>query len=98
MEDKLSIEEVRHVASLARIGIEDDEIASYQVKLKQILNEIEKIQDVVNYDEEFMITPIDHECDLREDKIGDMLTVEEALKNVPRKSGNYVEVPVVINE
>ena len=42
MEDKLTKEEVMHVAKLARIEIDDDELAMYQVKLKQILNEIEK--------------------------------------------------------
>ena len=38
MEDKLTKEEVMHVAKLARIEIDDDELAMYQVKLKQILN------------------------------------------------------------
>lgn len=35
MEDKLSREEVLHVAHLARIEIDEEEIAMYQVKLKK---------------------------------------------------------------
>ena len=46
MEDKLSREEVLHVAHLARIEIDEEELAMYQVKLKQLLNEIEKINEV----------------------------------------------------
>ena len=50
MEDKLTKEEVMHVAKLARIEIDDDELAMYQVKLKQILNEIEKINEAIKFD------------------------------------------------
>ena len=48
MEEKLTREEVLHVANLARIEIDEDEIAMYQVKLKQLLNEIEKIDKEIN--------------------------------------------------
>ena len=82
MEDKLTKEEVMHVAKLARIEIDDDELAMYQVKLKQILNEIEKI----------------NECSLRADEEGEMLNPKEVLKNAPRHNGNYISVPVVIGE
>lgn len=98
MEDKLTKEEVMHVASLAHIEISAEELANYQVKLKQLLNEVEKIKDVKNYDEDIMIAPPTNECALRDDVVGPMLEPAVALKNTPRKSGNYIEVPVVINE
>lgn len=98
MENKLSVEEVKHVAKLARIGLDDAEIPSYQIELKQILNEIEKMNNVLNNDNEFLISPVDFECPLREDKVGDMLDIVTVMKNVPHKNGNYIEVPVVINE
>ena len=56
MEDKLTKEEVMHVAKLARIEIDDDELAMYQVKLKQILNEIEKINEVKLYDDDTLVS------------------------------------------
>ena len=40
MEDKLTKEEVLHVAKLARIDITEEEIEKYQVELKQLLNEV----------------------------------------------------------
>ena len=51
MKDKLSREEVLHVAELARIKINEEEIEKYQIELKQLLNEVEKINDVQGYDD-----------------------------------------------
>ena len=45
MEDKLTKEEVMHVAKLARIEIDDDELAMYQVKLKQLLNDLNRLYE-----------------------------------------------------
>ena len=47
MEEKLTREEVLHVAELARIKITEEEIERYQVQLKQLLNDVEKINDVM---------------------------------------------------
>ena len=98
MEEKLTREEVLHVANLARIEIDEEELAMYQVKLKQLLNEIEKINEVEDYDEDLLICPTDNSCALRDDVVGEMLDPKEVLKNAPRHSGNYFSVPVVISE
>ena len=57
MKDKLTKEEVLHVAHLARIKVDDDEIEKYQVELKQLLDDVDKIKEVEGYDEERMIAP-----------------------------------------
>ena len=91
MTDKLTREEVEHVAKLARIRISDSEMEKYQI-------EVEKINDVVGYDDQFLIAPWSDDSTLREDESGEMLEAKEVLLNVPRHSGNYIEVPVVIGE
>ena len=98
MKDKLTKEEVLHVANLARIKISDEELEKYRVELKQLLDEVEKINDVEGYDEERMIAPWSDNTTLREDKSNDMLDPKEVIKNAPKHSGNYIEVPVVIGE
>lgn len=98
MEDKLSREEVLHVADLARIEIDEDELNMYQVKLKQLLNEVEKIKDVEDFDEDILIAPTTNKCSLRKDEEGEMLQPKEVLQNAPRHNGNYFSVPVVISE
>ena len=98
MTDKLTRDEVLHVARLARIKVSEDEIEKYEVELKQILNEVEKINDIKGYDDDMLIAPWSDETTPRKDEETEMLDAKEVLKNVPRNSGNYIEVPVVIGE
>lgn len=100
MTDKLSEEEVLHTAELARIEISKEEVSSYQIKLKKLLDDVDKIKDIKlqSSDGEKLIAPWSTNCVSRSDKEGVMLHPKEVLQNVPNKSGNYIEVPVVINE
>lgn len=98
MEERLTKEEVLRVAHLARIKVGEEEIEKYQIELKKLLNDVDKIKEVTDCDEEQMIAPWSKNSILREDEPGEMLNPKEILKNVPRHSGNYVEVPIVISE
>ena len=98
MKDKLTKEEVLHVAHLARIKVDEDEIEKYQVELQKLLNDVDKIKEVEGYDEERMIAPWSKDTTPREDEAIEMLNPKEVLKNAPKHSGNYIEVPIVISE
>ena len=97
MSNKLSKEEVLHVADLARIKLTDKEVEKYQVELKKLLDDVEKINEVKGYDDDILIAPWEENTKLREDKPGEMLDPKEVLENAPRHSGNYISVPVVIS-
>ena len=59
---KLSINQVRDVAHLARLTLKEEEVMKYQKELGQILTEIEKInQAEVSEDEEMLICPTTNE-------------------------------------
>ena len=96
--DKLSREEVLHVAHLARISLTDEEIEKFRGELKVLMDDIDKIKDVKDYDDEMMYTPIDGNARLREDIVEDMLSAKDATINAPKKNGSFIEVPVMINE
>jgi len=98
MEEKLTREEVLHVAQLAKIKVTEEEIEKYQVELKQLLTDVEKINDVEGYDDDILIANWSSETILREDTQGEMLNPKTVVENAPRHSGNYIEVPVVISE
>lgn len=98
MNDKLSREEVLHVAELAKIKVTEEEIEKFQIELKKILNDVEKINNVKGYDDDILISPWSKEATLREDTQKEMLQPKEVIENAPRHSGNYIEVPVVISE
>ena len=96
--DKLTKEEVLHVADLARIELSEEEIEKYQVQLKQLMNDIDKIKEVKGYDDERMIAPWNSNTKLRKDIQGEMLDTEKVLNNAPHHRGNYISVPTVIND
>ena len=96
--EKLSREEVLHVANLAKIGLSEEEIEKYRVDLKKLMVEVDKIKDIKDFDEELMISPVEYNCDLRPDEEGKMLDYKTVMKNVPHSTGNFVEVPVMLNE
>ena len=83
MEEKLSREEVLHVANLARIKLTEEEIEKYQVE---------------GYDEDILIACWDDFAKLRKDETGNMLDPKQVVENAPHHAGNYIEVPVVIGE
>lgn len=96
MENKLTREEVLHVAHLARIGLSEEEIPKYQISLKQMIDEIDKIRELNDFDDDMMIAPCNNEIDLEKKEV--VVESSDLLKNVPSKKGNFVEVPVIINE
>ena len=48
--DKLSREEVLHVAHLARISLTEEEIEKFRGELKVLMDDIDKIKDVKDYE------------------------------------------------
>ena len=96
--DKLSREEVLHVAHLARISLTEEEIEKFRGDLKVLMDDIDKIKEVEDFDDEMMYTPINDNTRLREDVVGEMLSASDATINAPKKNGSFIEVPVMINE
>ena len=96
--DRLTNEEVMHVANLARINVSDDEIDKYAVDLKKLLNDVDKIKDIELSTKELLVTPVEHQSVLRDDNDTSSVEFSEIKKNVPATTGNFVEVPVMVNE
>lgn len=93
----LSEEEVKHVAHLARIGLNEEEIEKYQKDLYIMIKEVEKIKDIDLNEDKFIFNTTDNKIDLN-NKQPINIEKENLLKNVPSKKGNFIEVPVIINE
>lgn len=93
--DELTREEVLHVAHLARINVSDEDVEKYKVQLKQILNEMEKINEV-DVDGDILISPSNNKNEYRED-VGINSDVD-ILSNAPKKNGNYIEIKRFVND
>lgn len=96
MNRKLTRNEVMHVAHLARINVSEEEIEKYQMNLAQMIDEIDKIKDLNDFDEEMIYTPCEENLELENKKV--VVDDENLLNNVPSTKGNFIEVPVMINE
>jgi len=89
---------VLHVASLAKLKIEDEEVDKYVKELKDLMNEIDRIQEVEIDDQEITISPSTNRNIYNEDNPGKMLTREEILKNANKKYGSYIAVTRALND
>lgn len=92
--DRLTEEEVLHVAELARIQVDADEILKYSVELKKLLDDIDKIKDVTCSTEDLLVTPVHHTVSLRKDSDARRVDFDEFKKNMPKTVGKFVEVAV----
>ena len=88
--------DVRYIAQLARIHLTDEEIATFQGQLSQVLEYVEALQkvDVSQVDPTAHANPIFNV--FRADESRDAFTAEEALSNAPRKANDLFIVPKVV--
>ncbi len=96
--DRLTKEEVLQVANLAKINVSEEEIDKYARDLKILLDEVEKIKDIDVDTDSLLVTPVEHESELRNDNDTSSVDFNEMKKNIPVSTGNFVEVPVMVNE
>jgi aspartyl-tRNA(Asn)/glutamyl-tRNA(Gln) amidotransferase subunit C len=89
-------ETVKYVAHLARIELDDSELDKLSGQLRDILDFIDKLKklDVSQVKPTSHILPINNV--LRQDDRRESLPTDKALKNAPRKEGNFFGVPKVI--
>ena len=92
----ISKDKVLHIADLAKLNIEEKEMAKYQIQLTDILTEIDKILKVDINEEEIMISPTNNKNCLSEDIPEMHLSKDNMLKNAKRVKGDYIIVPKVI--
>ena len=93
--NELTKEEVLHVANLARINVREEDIEKYKIGLKQILEELNRINEV-NACDDILISPTSNKNVYREDNGIDEEV--DVLKNAPKKSGNYIEIKRFVND
>ena len=96
--ENLDREKVLHVASLAKLRIEEDEIPKYVKELKDLMAEVDRIQEAEIDDEEILISPSANRNVYNDDTTGTMLTREEILKNANKKYGSYIAVTRALND
>ena len=94
----ISRETVEHVARLARLGLTEDELDRMQEQLSHILETIEQLRDVDTSSVGPTASVIALENVMRDDVARAPMTRGAALANAPRREGDPLRVPTVLEE
>jgi len=89
----LSIDQVKHIAKLARLSLSDLEIEKYSKDLNQILAYVEQLQELDTQGVEPMLGAVQNQKALREDIVIDSGLQEKMLANAPDSEETAIKVP-----
>ena len=94
---KLSLEEVRHVAFLARLGVTEENLEKFRGQLSDILENFEILQEVNTDDVEPTAHSVPLHSVMREDTARPSLGQDEVLANAPRQEEGHFRVRAVLD-
>lgn len=95
---RLSIQEVEHIAALARLVLTDDEKRQYAEQLSDILDYAAKLEEL---DTDAILPTanvLDMTLRLREDQVHAGLTRDTLLNNAPETKDGQFKVPPVLGD
>ncbi|MBX5484656.1 MAG: Asp-tRNA(Asn)/Glu-tRNA(Gln) amidotransferase subunit GatC [Myxococcaceae bacterium] len=93
----LTLEQVRHVAALARLALTPDEERACQQQLSVILDAMEVLSRVDTEGVEPTTSATFAEGALRPDVVQPSLGAEKAVANAPAKAGTSFAVPKILD-
>jgi len=95
---KITPEMIEYVSLLSRLEFSNEEKDRFSGELSQIIDYFEKINQLDTEN----VLPTAHVLDIknvfRKDEVGQMLEVEQSLKNAHKKHEDFFLVPQVIDE
>jgi len=89
---------VRHLASLARIGLTDAEVEKLTGELGVIVESVAKVTEVATPDVPATSHPIPLGTVTRPDVVGETLTNEQALSGAPEAQDGQFKVSSILGE
>ena len=93
----VTIKDVEYIADLARLKFSKEEIENFTKQLNQILEYMEKLNELDTSNVEPLSHPVEGTNVFREDKVEESISREEALKNAPDSDDVFIRVPKVID-
>ncbi len=94
---KLSLEEVEHIAVLARLGLSPAEKEMFRDQLSEILDYVEKLNrlDTAGVPPTTSALPLSNV--MRSDEVTSSLSTDDALANAPDASANQFRVQAILD-
>jgi len=94
----LSEKEVQQIAQLARLTLDQEEVARYQEQLSAILDYIKMLSELDTSDIPATSSVLPMDAPLRADHARKGITIAQALMNAPRQEMDQFKVPPVLDE
>ena len=92
---KLTIEEVKHIANLANLGIESDDLEKYRQQLSEVIDLVRKLQtlEVETVEETSQVSGLTNVFRQDEVDVTRTLSQSEATRNAKKSHNGYFVVP-----
>ena len=95
---KITREEVKKVAHLARLELNEHEINNHAKQLEKILNHIEQLEKINTDNVPCTTRAIEVTNSFRKDEKKNYEDTEELMKLAPSREDKFFKVPKIINE
>ncbi len=93
---KLSYEQVRHIAWLARLGLSEEEVEKFSLQLSNILENFEILKQVDTGNVSLATRTIPLQNVFRKDAAAESYSQAEILSNAPKQSENCFKVQAIL--
>lgn len=86
--------DIKHIAKLSRLRIEDDKIEKFEKDMQSIVNMVEQMPDI----DDTLTLDVNNAMKLREDvEVTDKYTREQLMKNAPQVQAGCLVVPKIVD-
>ena len=93
---RITADEVRELALLARLRLSEQEVAAMTDNLGAILEYVDALRALDTSAVEPMTHAVPFDCPTRADEVKPSLSPDEALANAPRRDGEFFQVPRIV--
>ena len=93
--DDLTSDAIRHLASLTRISMSDDEVEKMRDEMSNILDNIAVLNEIDTDSLEPRGHSVELKSVLRDDVSGDSLSTEDVLMNAPNSDEDLIKIKAV---
>ena len=95
---RISADDVRKVAKLARLNLPDDKIATYTGQLESILGYVSQLEEVDTTGVPETTRAVEVTNVTRQDGVNPTPVREEILNQAPQREGDFFRVPKILTD
>ena len=93
----LTLEEVKHIAHLARLELSAEELELYRQQLSSILEHVARLGELDTSDVQPLSSVLAEQSVLRADEPGEALPLDKLMSNAPDTDRDQFKVPPILD-